>query len=531
MNRFGIMRLLAILLLFFIGFEILVLAVLYNVKKTLIKPAFVDALDSSGIKRESHASGAAWADYDNDGYLDLLIAGNKTRLYRNKGDGTFMDTAEKAGILSEPTMSGVFGDYDNDGCKDVYFVGHGPRQDRLFHSNCKGGFIDVTHTSGIKNELYIGHGMAWADYDADGYLDFYVANYGVNPSKKEHLSQPNILYHNNRDGTFSDATEEASVSGATLCGIESPFIRLNKVIGGPYKQSYQPVWFDYNSDGYIDLFIATDAGVSPLYKNNGDGTFTEVTKAAGLCRLGTGMGAAVGDYDNNGHLDLYVTNIGSNYFWRNNGDDTFSEIASDTGTADHTSIGWGTDFFDYDNDGHLDLYVVNGTALGEEDDPDVGKIREDKLYKNNGDGAFMEVGLKEGIVGDYAKEGAAFGDYNNDGFIDSYVVSSNLFYTSNDRLYQNQPNGNHWLTLQLKGTKSNRDAIGARITVKAGGKKQMREVNAGSSFISQNSLWQTFGLGEAKIIDAIEIRWPSGIKQVLRNRRTDQKIIVSEKGP
>ena len=498
-------------------------------ENSLHKSAFLDVIDSSGIDARSYSTGAAWFDYDNDGNLDLLITGRQTRLYRNAGGGAFLEVTHSVGISSRAAMSGVWGDYDNDGCGDLFIAGHGSKKtDRLYHNACNGTFTDVTKVAGIKEEFFTGYGAAWGDYDNDGYLDLYIANYGKPISNTEFLSEPNILYHNNRNGTFTETTVKAGVSGATQCGIISPWEIHNKVIGGPYKESYQPVWFDYNNDGLIDLFIATDSAVSPLYKNNGNGTFTEVTEEAGLCKLGTGMGVTVGDFDNDEDLDIYVTNTGANYLWQNNADGTFSEQAAEKNVADHLSIGWGTSFFDYDNDGDLDLYVVNGTVratiTGNED---LGKVRVDKLYENNG-GVFTEVSREEGIVGDDAKEGGAFGDYNNDGFTDIFVVSSIRFPESRDRFYQNRGNENNWLKIILKGTKSNRDSIGARIRLTASGKTQIREVVSGSSFISQNSLWQTFGLGKAKIIDDIEIRWPSGIEKTFNNIKANRKLVITE---
>ena len=514
----------------------MVLVILNSAKNTPLKPAFLDVLDDVGIKRETSLTGAAWSDFDNDGFLDLLITGNKITLYRNKGNGTFADVTEKTGILSEPTMSGVFGDYDNDGCRDIYIVGHGGyRRDHLYHSNCDGTFADVSDTAKIKIDSNYGYGTAWADYDNDRYLDLYIASYGnfkvSDTNELLYTDEPNVLYRNNRDGTFTDVTNKAGVSGMTNCRALARSLLIGSLPKEwPYKKSYQPIWFDYNNDGKIDLFISTDAGISPLYRNNGDSTFTEVTKEAGLCRAGTGMGVTVGDYDNDGNIDVYVTNVGANYLWHNNGNGTFSDVGAELEVAHPLTLGWGTGFFDYDNDGNLDLYAVNGTVLLRDgiNNPEIGKVMLDKLYKNNGDGTFREVAASEGIIGDYSKEAAAFGDYDNDGFTDAFVATSYFTRDFRSHLYKNQGNRNHWITIQLVGIKSNRDSVGARITLTANGKTQIREIASGSSFISQNSLWQTFGLGKTKMIDKIEIRWPSGIKKVLKNIRTDQKIIVTE---
>jgi len=533
------MRLLALLIFFFVSLEILGVVILYTVfSKAPIQPAFLDVLDNSGIKREEPLTGAAWADYDSDGFLDLLLGGKTTKLYHNNGNGTFTDATKKSGILFGPTKAGVFGDYDNDGCPDLYLTAFGLRTDSLYRNNCNGAFTDVTKKSGIKKELYNGFGAAWADFDNDGYLDLYVTSYGIAKVSDTnellligHTNEPNVLYHNNRDGTFTDVTDKAGVSGMTTCSAFAlKLVKGTLPKGWPYKESYQPIWFDYNNDGEIDLFIATDAGISPLYQNNGNGTFTEVTKEAGLCRGGTGMGVTVGDYDTDGNMDIYITNVGANYLWHNNGDGTFSEMGAEAGVADPLTIGWGTGFFDYNNDGFLDLYSVNGTVSRRAgiSNPEIGKVMLDKLYKNNGVGTFREVAASEGIIGDYSKEAAAFGDYDNDGFTDVVVLTSYFTGDSRSHLYKNQGNKNHWITIQLIGTKSNRDSIGARITLTANGKTQIREVVSGSSYISQNSLWQTFGLGKTNKVDEIEIRWPSGIKKVLRNIKTNQKLIITE---
>lgn len=522
---------------------ILLLAVLILIEIGILNKhgGFVDALEGSGIEKLPFATGASWTDFNNDGYIDLFIGGRQTRLYQGSGNGTFTDVTKQADIEGA-SMAGVFGDFDNDGCKDFFMVSLGQQTDRLYRNNCNGTFTNVTNRAGLKSESYVGAGAAWADYDNDGFLDLYIANHGIPLNPKipvgledhglfnERIVQPNILYRNNGNGIFTDVTIKAGVSGATGCSSD-----FNKLIGDklpkdwPFKESFQPIWFDYDNDNWIDLFIATDGGISPLYQNNGDGTFTEVTKKAGLCRMGTGMGVTVGDFDNDGDMDLYITNVGANYLWRNSGDGTFTETAAETGTSDHQSIGWGTGFFDFDNDGYLDLYVINGTARGLEDDPDVGRLKLDKLYKNNGDRTFSEVSLTENIKGDYAKEAMAFADYNSDGFVDMFVATRYLSADGTYRLYKNKGNTNRWLTLELIGTTSNRDSVGAKITLKTGGKTQKRQITSGSSYISQDSLLQTFGLGKTDIADEIIIRWPSGIEKVLHKVKVNQKIIVTEK--
>jgi hypothetical protein len=508
-------------------------------KKFILKPTFANVLEGSGITANQNSTGASFADYDNDGDLDLFIGGGRqtgVRLYRNE-ENRFIDVTTQSGLSSPGgyTFTGVFADYDNDGCSDLFLSNDPDSRTRtlnsvLYHNNCNGTFADVTQAAGINN-TYHGRGAAWADYDNDGDLDLYQANQGNYNGPREYSYEPNILYHNNGDGTFSDVTAESGATG--LIGSEcAPKLDLKyriTVIGLGVKASLQPIWLDFNQDNLIDLFIATDSGVSPLYKNEGGGRFSNVTSEAGMCKTGTGMGVTAGDYDNDGDLDIYITNVGINYLWSNNGNGTFTDKSIETGVADTTSLGWGTGFIDYDNDGFLDLYVVNGRVQeGTNDTPEIGHVRIDKLYHNLGNGSFSSVAEAEGILGDDPKEGAAIGDYDNNGFEDIFVISGYAEFTGRYRLYENRGNRNHWLTLQLVGTQSNRDAVGAFISVRAGGLRQVRQVISGASYISQNSLWPTFGLGGESTADEIIIQWPSGITQTLTNVKTNQKLIIEE---
>jgi len=502
-------------------------------KQWVLKPTFTNVVASSGVTNEIHSTGAAWADYDNDSDLDLFVGGRNVKLYQNN-KGKFTDVTKQAGLDSPhgTTFAGVFGDYDNDGCLDLFLSNEparGGNLSTLYHSNCNGTFTDVTQASKII-DTYHGRGAAWADYDNDGFLDLYVVNQGEYKGPRDYRFEPNILFHNNRDGTFADVTEKSGADG--FIGKQCPNININytiKVTGKGVKASLQPIWFDYNLDGKIDLFVATDSGISPLYRNNGDGTFTNVTFEAGMCKLGTGMGVTAGDYDNDQDLDIYITNVGVNYLWSNNGDGTFTEKSEPSRSLDPASLGWGAAFIDYDNDGLLDIYVVNGRVQpGTNDSPDVGNVRIDKLYRNLGNGVFSDVATAEGIIGDDPKEGAAIGDYDNNGFEDIFVVSGYSEITALERLYKNKKNSNHWLTIKLVGTKSNKDAVGALVTLKAGPLTQIRQIISGSSYLSQNSLWPTFGLGTNSMIDEVKIKWPSGTEQTLKNIKADQKITITE---
>lgn len=499
--------------------------------------SFTNAIDNSGIGTDGPVGGSAWADYNGDGFLDIFLSGGD--LYKNNGDGTFTNTTDEAGIkllkpkdsnLEETRGVGVFADLDNDGCQDFYlsnFGRGGVSEDSLYRNDCDGTFTDVTTTAGIK-DTGNSRGVAFSDYNSDGFLDIYVAANSRNNS----LSQ---LYKNNGDWTFTEVGKLARVQGLSQCSnveiLDNPISSKADFINYELRPGpYQPIWFDYNNDFRPDLFVATDFGVSPLYRNDGNGVFTDVTQEVGMCREGTGMGATVGDYDRDGDPDLYVTHVGQNQLWQNNNDGTFIEVSEKAGVANFESLGWGTEFLDYDNDSDPDLYAVNGvvsmTSIARKV---VSKT--DKLYKNNGDGTFKEVAQPTGITGNDPKLSAAVGDFNNDGFEDIFVGSQLGRFSDNKpshRLYVNKGNGNNWITLRLVGTTSNRDGVGVKITLKAGGKSQSREIISGSSFLAQRSLWQTFGLGLAKKADSIEIKWPSGKAQTLSDIKSNQTITITE---
>lgn len=512
------------------------------------RATFQNIIDRSGLDYHPGFGGIAWSDFNGDRKDDIFIAtatGNK--LYQGNGDGTFIDVTRQAGIAPTPVAFGVvFGDYDNDGCPDLYLSIGGPINsskdrgipDSLYHNNCDGTFTDVIAKSGMK-DIFHGTGATWFDYDNDGWLDLYVANYGVWKNDDDWTFEPNILYHNNGNGTFTAQSELDGAPGLAKCSSVRPFPRYPKNSGKTekvrplkgWKESFQPISFDFDNDGKQDLFIATDYGVSPLYHNNGNGTFSDVTEQAGMCVRGSGMGVTAGDYDNNGYLDLYVTNGDHNFLWHNNGNGTFSETSEEAGVANFGSLGWGAQFFDYNNDGALDLYEVSGNVLLDAEVRRRYTNRQDRLYENNGQGHFTDIAIKAGLSGNDPKLAAAFADINNDGFTDLFVISDyprRTDNTSHNRLYLNTPNGNHWLSLRLVGDRSNRDAVGARISLTVSGKTQIREITVGTSYISQNSLRATFGLGKATHIEKLQIQWPSGQKQTVTDPDVDHLVTVTE---
>lgn len=508
------------------------------------QPSFSNEILKSKLDPRPAHGGVSWADYNSDGLLDLLYpTPDGAKLYRNKGNETFEDFTQKSGLAGiTGIFAGLFGDYDNDGCPDLYLSRNGFESkfpsldsvglpDLLYKNNCDGTFSNRTEEAGIA-DLYHGEGASWVDYNNDGFLDIYVVNIGRWQNMDNWAQEPNLLYKNNGDGTFSEVSKYVGISGYAVCpNFDALNIDQNKLpIRGRWKISFQPVWFDYNNDNRPDLFIATDAGISPLYVNLGNGQFRDTTEESGLCKDGSGMGATVGDFNNDGYLDLYVTNNGQNYLWENNNGQTFNEISKESGVSYQGTLGWGTGFLDYDNDGYLDLYTVSG-ALTQEDVSYRGEKLLDKLFKNVGNSKFSDVSLEEGIKGAYPKLSGAVGDYNNDGFVDIVVIPNSKvpsFAKFGSKLYQNRPGGNNWLTVQLRGTISNRDGVGARITLKSGPSTQYREVNAGSSYLSQNSLWQTFGIGKNTSIDELTVSWPSGINQNLGRVKINQKILITE---
>lgn len=493
---------------------------------------------------------AAVADYDGDGFEDLFVTDSgetgKNHLYHNNGDFTFTDVAEKAGVAngndaSNATADALWLDYDNDGRPDLFVVRFGHSQ--LFHNLGDGKFKDVTRQAGLDRYANAITAIAF-DYDRDGYVDLFVGSYfqpvdifrpktpRFFPESFETANNGGGLtvWRNQGNGTFKDATREAGInlSGWTLD------------LGHA----------DADNDGDDDLYVACDFGTDRFLLNNGDGTFKDVTKETIGIDTKKGMNADWGDYDNDGWLDVFVTNITDdymregNFLWRNNGlnnglDDkgklSFTDVARETGVYD-TGWGWAGKFFDYDDDGWLDLYVVNGwvSAGPESYVPDIFQMivrpnvdftdarnwppmgnkslsgYEKKRLFHNEAGTFREVAARHGLDSTRDGRGIAVADFDNDGRLDLFVTNAN----AEPYLYRNvRPAGPHWATFLLEGRKSNRDAIGAQLRATAGGRTQLRFVDGGNGFASQSSRRVHFGLGGAATIDRLEVRWPSGLRQ------------------
>ena len=473
--------------------------------------------------------GVSWADYDNDGDWDLYSTHSLgDQLFRNNGNGTFTDVANDLGLdLKQPNMKAgsAWGDYDNDGDLDLWVP---LPKSHLFRNNGDGTFTDVAADTGIVTKPQA-RGGAWADYDADGDLDLYVAV----KWQKDHF------FRNNGDGTFTDVGEELNVGQHLVdknLAVEFEG-RGEPLVSG---SSFQPLWLDYNNDNNLDLFVAVDRGSNELYKNNGDGTFTEVTETCGIFKVGQGMGIDAGDYDRDGDLDFYVTNWGiqawggfgygltPNFFFRNNGDGTFAEVSAATGTRGRSGVGWGVSFFDVDNDGDVDLAATNGhNRTASRWEREARNI--DLFYWNNGDGSFTDATEISGIGLTCQGQGLGTADYDGDG--DQDLFSDCL--EDRDHLFRNDLANylNHtWLKIRLRGTESNYFGIGAMARVTAGGITQMEQLFAGGSTYSQDAMELHFGLAGETVADKVEITWPSGIIQTIDSVGANQTITITESG-
>jgi hypothetical protein len=510
---------------------------------------FVDVAQQSGLnipnvwggianKRlivETKGSGLAFFDYDNDGWLDIYLTnGNRldahwpagkeptSHLYKNNRDGTFTDVTHKSGLARTGWQTGVcVGDYDNDGWDDLFccFWGH----NILFHNNGDGTFTDVTRKSGLAQAKgRWGTGCTFLDYDRDSYLDLFVCNFvKLDPDKTPSAGDmsfcqwkgvptmcgprglpgdTNMLYHNNGDGTFTDVSEKA--------GILKP---------GP-RYSITATSYDFDNDGWPDIYVAVDSEPSILFRNNHDGTFTDVAVMSGCAynedgHEQAGMGLAVADYDCDGWFDIFKTNFVDDTcnLYHNNGDGTFSDLSFTSGVGiNNNYVAWGCGFIDYDNDGWQDIVQVNGHVYPEIDKYNFGEAFKNPrlVYRNLGNGHFQDVSslMGPGISERFSSRGAAFGDYNNNGCMDVLVLNMNDLPSLLRNVGANKQN---WIKIKLLGTKCNRTAIGARVRVTTGKHTQMDEVHSGTSVMSQNDLRLHFGLGQAGTVDSIEVKWPT----------------------
>jgi hypothetical protein len=501
---------------------------------------------------ESMSGGVILFDYDRDGWLDIYFTNaptvemqrkgetSRSALYHNNHDGTFSDVTDKAGVGTPCfAMGGTVGDYDNDGWPDLYVTCMGGNV--LYHNNGDGTFTNVAKTAGVTDGRWSA-GAAFGDYDGDGYLDLMVVNYvdlqldklpefgraanckfrgmDVQCGPRGLKGAGDSLFHNNKDGTFSDVSKVAGVSD------------LNGYYG------MQVIWSDLNNSGKPDIYVANDSTPKYLYKNEGNGKFTEIGLESGTAVDEDGseqasMGIAVGDYNHTGRPSLYVTNFSDEYgaLYRNDGNWSFTDVSYKSGVAVPSLpyVKWGTAFMDFDNDGWLDLIATTGHVYPQIDASPTGvRYREPKiLLMNQHDGTFCDASTQAGpaLMAPNASRGLAFGDLFNDGQLDIVV---NDIDGAPMVLKNHGVPGNHWVSFELAGTQSNRMAIGARLKLMAGGMTQTDELHSGSSYLSQNDTRVHFGLGKATKIDSLEIHWPSGKVETMHDLEADKFYSVLE---
>ncbi len=474
-------------------------------------PLFVDVSHEVGIGNTrlpgiEMTSGQAWGDYDRDGWVDFYVTDSKGKnsLYRNNGDGSFhlSPLNEQVALPNAYSNGATFADYDNDGWLDLYVANWG--QDALFHNQNGQGFLNVTRQAGIDNDNN-SKTASWGDFDSDGYLDLYVANWSCYPKCGRPLDgDTDRLYHNNGDGTFSNVTQ---------------YLR-----GGVNGAGFVATFHDYDNDGDQDIYLVNDEFVNPignkLWRNDGPGCdgwcFTHLAQQAGADSKVFGMGLAVGDYNNDGWFDYYYSNVGAMELLTSNRDGTFTENAAQAG-VDSPAVGWATLFLDYDNDGWRDLYLAVADTLTHED------IAANRLYHNNADGTFRAVSCQNEAADPHMSIGAASADYNHDGWVDILLGNMDEGY----RLLQNragQNSQNHWLALDLHGAgKVNRDAVGTRVTLRTpDGVTQMQEVISGTGMGSGNELTLYFGTGKHPKAD-ITVRWSDGTTQTFPATAANQR--------
>ena len=524
-------------------------------------PQFVDVTAEAGIDfehfygegplesiLESSGAGVCFCDFVGDGGADIYLVngallegevenGPTNALYRNEGDGRFTDVTAAAGVGDIGYGMGCAGaDYDNDGDLDIYVTNYGPNA--LYRNEGNGRFTDVGVQAGVANPLW-SVCASWADFDNDGFLDLFVGNYlefeadyaaarslvslregyRYYPGPRDYESQPDVLYRNRGDGSFEDISDRAGLNP-----------QLGKGMGCSSS--------DFDGDGDMDLVIGNDRTPNQLYRNDGNGRFTEMALWAGVAYDEAGhesgaMAPDFGDFDNDGLIDLFVTNFSFEYntLYRNRGEEIFDDVTVEAGIAapSYRYVGWGTGFLDYDNDGWLDIFVANGDVHEDMDifSESVTFEQPDQLFHNEGDGSFTEVSAESGphFLESRVGRGAAFADYDGDGDLDILILNAGGAVSL---LRNDGGNREHWLALELVGRSGNRDGIGARVEVEAGSLRMVREVRSGASYLSQHEMRIFFGLGGRDRAEKVLIRWPGGGLDSLENIAANRLLIVTE---
>jgi hypothetical protein len=472
------------------------LALYPNIASSSIDVTFTDQASEVGFGLVQRSQCPAFFDDNGDGFEDLYLAAggfasSDNIFYRSRGDFTFEVATDELGLNDPgPSTQIIAADFNNDGLTDLYVTNHSYQvvTNHMFYRQATGNYLDVTDLTGTGN-AYESHNSMAFDYDSDGWLDIYVS------SANHAALEPNALYHNNGDGTFTDV---AGILGLTL----ADDFGQGSCAG------------DYDNDGDPDLFITHEYTPNKLYRND-NGIFTDVSADAGIEVDSYSKAAYFEDYDNDGWLDLYIVNRGGNdYLLRNNGDGTFDDVTTEAGivaTHQGRTLSWA----DFDNDGYLDVFVSNNS------------LSNDVLWHNQGDGTFIDVTTTVGIEDFAFSDGIGIGDPNGDGFMDVYLSNTDVM----DRFYVNSGNQNHWISIQPTGrTSTNRSGVGVRVTVVAGSHRQFREVQAGGGYQSFSSLPVEFGLGAETVVDSVILRWTNGDVEIYTNVTADQRYIAVEDG-
>lgn len=542
-----------------------------NLPENYPKVTFSDITVESGIRfkhfvgertiqlPEDMGSGAAWGDYDNDGWEDLYLSNFSgsmdlaeealqnsaahSQLYHNNQDGTFTEVSVQAGVnLRALANACAWGDYDNDGYLDLFVSSYG--KNYLYHNNGDGTFIEAGQNTGISKYENYWAGVTWGDYDLDGNPDIYVCGYvdyqssasrgatlqynaevpaSINPSSFKPIR--NLLFHNNGNGTFSEVAEKAGV-------------------GNEAGRSLAAAWCDFDEDGLPDLYVANDVSDNALFRNNGDGTFDDVSYTSFVADYRGAMGIGTGDWDNDGDFDMFITH------WIAQENALYSNLMSQLNTKDISAsnrikfmdeadryglgqialefIGFGTFFFDYDNDGKLDIFITNGSTFQKRDKPKELIPMKDQLLWNRGSKeGFFDLSSVSGsyFTESFVGRGAAYADYDNDGDLDVVVINNQ----GPAKLLRNDGgNKQNWIKLKLKKNHSNTFALGTKIRLVSGQTEQIRQVGSQGSYLSQNSLIQHFGLGEYSTVDTLEVTWPGGKRLIKHHLKTKQLITLTE---